>query len=1082
MKKIQYRVQSGDSLLAIARRHNLTEDVLSRMNGLSDLNSIQSGQVLQIVQESQSTQRVLTQSRMDRVRANDTPAKMARRNNVTEEALLQANGISASEFPAIGMELQIPPASEPDTANGNQAAKGAEEKSAPSQQAAGKKQAPSPEKKDTGGQPEDSTKARKEPGNPPDPIPGWIDSTGSVLLVIDKITNCAYAIPGSGHAIYPSPEALAKGRHSLGHYAEDLGPLLGLPAVGAGGSRVFRTGPRGALLIDAGSDPFGRVSAGVYLDQLGSTMSRLGVSRLDMLLIIHVHKDHIEKIPDVVLAHGLTADKLLIPMEFLNIPEMKSIITRLRSEARALGYTENWKPGAKFKDRNKGWGDLVVYRYPVGELTVENIGLRDAFRKVATSKDKDAKDAASFLTKITRQSDQAKIVIVGDLRGSHLETIHKAMEVQRAGSWAEFFQDVNTLNGLHHFGAVKNADLKGIQRLLEATYLRNGKLRILEQTHLGAHTQTRTKLLEFLKQIGVEVVSVDKPTVGAAPSMGGASKDQVTASGPHAQSLPTTPSLEREAAQRIQRLHQAVETIEHYQPVFERLNASQKRFLAKELLPQIQQSKAQLQRALGNVILEGLKLLVNNGQGSESAYRAALRRIPTTTQAETALGPTGFAGLARFRDLTAKGVPVEVVLERALKEGIYNPKAFAHMLNAIDPLSRRELLTSSNGKLLRRQVAFNRLKVQYSFQTAVLGTGDISIPIHWSPGARLGGKGLVGFMGVMEFLTAIVIPLLESAEGYERQFHEENVLPFAKRYQLFWQRMGITPKLVGVKDGPFKTVVEERNPLAVISGLNANQWKAFYIEEPGISDEDVEKFKCWMESFILNIEDFIIFFRDSLQDAIEWDNGGAGDGFRDWRTSIWQIKVGRYDTSWINEVEEYWYTHGKIANFMQTYMDRIIINTQSILDEHGRQGALSVETFNRIGSLSFSLDRDFSIQPPLYRAHLTSGLATVPQDPTPVEYGHPFRDVWMNGDTEFTMGQKPKIKWSHPPQFYVYEELGEYLNVGGADVNTYMNLRLLKTIKKTRVHSFQGQYTTTEDALNEGGRVRIHKSLLVKQE
>ena len=44
----EYQVKTGDTLSAIARRHNVATDVLARTNGISDVNRIYVGQVLKI--------------------------------------------------------------------------------------------------------------------------------------------------------------------------------------------------------------------------------------------------------------------------------------------------------------------------------------------------------------------------------------------------------------------------------------------------------------------------------------------------------------------------------------------------------------------------------------------------------------------------------------------------------------------------------------------------------------------------------------------------------------------------------------------------------------------------------------------------------------------------------------------------------------------------------------------------------------------------------------------------------------------------------------------------------------------------
>lgn len=98
----------------IARRHNVTVEVLSRLNNISDVNRIWTGQVLRIPQGSQpSMPRPPTQALTYRVRAGDTLSEIAQRNNVTVEALTRANGISDPNRIGIGLVLKIPKESQP---------------------------------------------------------------------------------------------------------------------------------------------------------------------------------------------------------------------------------------------------------------------------------------------------------------------------------------------------------------------------------------------------------------------------------------------------------------------------------------------------------------------------------------------------------------------------------------------------------------------------------------------------------------------------------------------------------------------------------------------------------------------------------------------------------------------------------------------------------------------------------------------------------------------------------------------------------------------------------------------------------
>lgn len=827
-------------------------------------------------------------------------------------------------------------------------------------------------------------------------------------------------------------------------------------------------------MIDAGSDPRGGVPAAVYLDQLQGVMSNMGVSRLDKLQIIHVHKDHISSIPDVVEQYGLTPDKLFISAQFVQLREMQSVINELRTRpsTRALGYTPAWKPGTVLKDRSGGRGDVFRYSYKAGELTVENVGLRSAFRNVQANPDR-----ASYLTRLTRQADQARVVILGDLRGTDLTLIRTAMEAQRAGSWAEFFQGVTTLSGFsHHVGAMESHHIAGMMSVLEETLLRTGRLRIVEQTHPGAHAQTRAETMELLSRLGIELVTAEMPVAGAGASSARTSRDQLATSGPQVRVRPTIPSALTEGLARLQRLVEARETIETWRPFFEEVNPSSKKTLDTELLPQIEQSLQQLRTTLRNAMEAAFRVrtsgqVVSGGTARDygasggprgAAYVTALGAIPRTTPAESTLGPEGFEALARYRDVSAKEVPLQVALHAALTRGEYSDKAFAHMLSALDPTTRRSLLTGRRGGPSPRLKAFERVRAQYAFQSSVLRTDELSIPRHWSPGARAATRGGAGVLAILEILNSVVLPTIEGIQTQRRVFEGRNLLPFVRRL-LLWQQIGITPKVVGVDDG-FFSVEEERDPKKVIEGLNAGRWKALYFEEPGISDADVLVFGVWISHYIRNLDEFFTFFMDSFQDAISWENGSEA-----WVQATWKIKVGRYNLSLENHVDESWYTHDKLTKFMQVYTARLIANTEELLEEHGRLGRISDETFDRIGALN-----ELNLSPrPLYRAHLKSGLTRVPEQPTPLSISTTGYELSL---------EKQEVRWRYPPRFYVYRQEGEHLEVGGADFNTYAVLRGLPSKHRTlNIGMIGGEgrtYVTEQKTLNSSGRVLIHQSLI----
>ncbi|NNB86280.1 hypothetical protein [Corallococcus exiguus] len=871
---------------------------------------------------------------------------------------------------------------------------------------------------------------------------------------------------------------MAKMQASSSHVPWDLGPFLEVPAVGAGGSRVFKVGPRGALMIDAGSDPRGGVTAAVYLNQLEGVMRNLGVTHMEKVQIIHVHRDHISSIPQVLQQYGVTPDRLSIPREFTQVREMQRVLTELRKQpgAAGLGYTATWVPRTVSKDRSGGRGDIFRYSYKAGEASVEHVGLKSAFRAMTDL------DRSSYLTRVTRPADRASVVILGDMRGSDLAAIRSAMEGQRVGSWAEFFQGMTTLSGFsHHVGRMDAGHVAGMMSLLEVTLLRNGTLRVVEQTNPDDHSTTRAETMELMSRLGIELVTAEMPTAGAVPSGAGASGDRLTVRGPNAQARAITPSALTDGLARIERLAQARSTLDVWRPFFEELDPSAKKYFDTELLPQIEQSLQHLRAAVRTAMEAALRVRTEgrkaeggtgrdytaNGGRRGTAFVTALSAIPRTTQAETTLGPKGLEALEKCRQMGPRQVPLQVAVHAALTRGEYSDKAFAHMLSALEPTTRNSLLTGRRGGPTTRLKAFQRVRVQFAFQQAVLGTGELSIPRHWSSGARATTRGGAGFFALLEIINSVVEPIVEGIRTEKRIFAGSNLLPFVRRF-LLWRQMGVAPRLVGVDDGLLE-VREERDPVKVVEGLNEGLWDALYFEKPGISDADVIVFGAWMTQYIRNLDEFFSFFMDSYQDALSWDGGEV-----DWTKATWKVKVGRYEYSGQNHVVESWYTHPKLTQLMQVFTGGLIANTNLLLDELGREGKISDETFSRIGSLN-ELNL---LPPPRGRARLKSGLTKMSPQPMPVEL--------------YTTGHQPerqqrKVQWTNTlPQFYVYPDImrsdGDYVLVGGADFNTYAALRALPNEHRVLNMGFIAgevrNYVTSQKTRNASAMVYIRRSLL----
>lgn len=107
-----YIVRAGDTLYAVARRHNLTISGLAAANGLSVTDHLRIGQQLTIPSPngSSAVHQPGGTVRTYIVQPGDTPGGIARRYGVSLQALKQANGITETPWNMlrIGQKLIIP--------------------------------------------------------------------------------------------------------------------------------------------------------------------------------------------------------------------------------------------------------------------------------------------------------------------------------------------------------------------------------------------------------------------------------------------------------------------------------------------------------------------------------------------------------------------------------------------------------------------------------------------------------------------------------------------------------------------------------------------------------------------------------------------------------------------------------------------------------------------------------------------------------------------------------------------------------------------------------------------------------------
>ena len=117
---LTYSVQPGDTLNAIALRYSVEPDELVLLNELASADDLQIGQILRLPDHAAVSSAAMQQPEpqgegvVHVVQAGETLSGIALFYRVSTASLMAANGLSDADKLAVGMELQVPGASQPE--------------------------------------------------------------------------------------------------------------------------------------------------------------------------------------------------------------------------------------------------------------------------------------------------------------------------------------------------------------------------------------------------------------------------------------------------------------------------------------------------------------------------------------------------------------------------------------------------------------------------------------------------------------------------------------------------------------------------------------------------------------------------------------------------------------------------------------------------------------------------------------------------------------------------------------------------------------------------------------------------------
>jgi hypothetical protein len=375
--------------------------------------------------------------------------------------------------------------------------------------------------------------ARSEDGVPDLSDSPWEDAADEQVIVVGdgRIT----LLPARGFVLRPAaapaathvPELHTPGaRGPLPATARPVSPWMAISAVGKEAQMLVRLAQGDAVLVDAGGSP-----RAVAMRALAEMQTRLGVTRIDRILVTHAHTDHVRHLVELILDHGIRAENLVVSDAWNDTEVLRELRnpsnTAQAARLEALGYGRSFRPSVAVAATG-----VTHLRLAVGAGGVDVYARGSAHARLATDLASSRRggaepaaatvDSASFLYVYGNPNSPSRTAVLGDFRGADIVAMQADLG---APAFAQALANVRVVYGLgHHFSETAGrtpTDIQGMDLLLEQTLMRNGELTLLIQSRegfafgsAGAGTAgPEGALLNYLVRQGVRVVFA-----GSAPS------------------------------------------------------------------------------------------------------------------------------------------------------------------------------------------------------------------------------------------------------------------------------------------------------------------------------------------------------------------------------------------------------------------------------------------------------------------------------------------------------------------------------------------------------------------------------------
>lgn len=847
--------------------------------------------------------------------------------------------------------------------------------------------------------------------------------------------------------------------------------VMGVGAIGSAASILVKTGNGEAFIFDVGSG----VKLAIYRHQMQNLAARMNVSNISHAHISHNHKDHYNRLKEIVETFNIPAARVNAPP--LELPPFRGVYNewnKLAETHASLGYRriesvpnrannipKNYKPSPR--------GRYLIARYTHGDVEMTHIALRGAFKELAEAAAgggsiPSAKiDSTSPLVKMQKKGDPYATVILGDLRGQDYQKLKEAMEAERPGSFNNFFRNVRLIKGInHHAGVVRNQkDVDGILSFVKATrYAKYDGISIIVQTKgeielcdARRGQQLRPVLVEALTWGGFSVTVVNAGTETTASNSIASSDGAVSNVGPNA----NTYALAAADAELIRRLRSERNEVREWHEIYNNhkdefgsiFGKKSSRNLKGEL-DKAMQTIDRLSNRLENLLYQN-RTSLNLQEGEVSPLNhAEIRETIRLIRAEHERAKTA-ARVTAVEDMNAmsvlqmvrRGRLLENSIRAEIQEMFNNPKRSAsrllELMEKLDVPIRRKL----------RKNRQNLRNLETQLTRAILNNN--SLMAAGSAGASSGKMRIGGGVAAAILLIAELGQMgLEVYDSYEKS--EANALQTQFEVFKWWIARGAKPTAAGWEDRSFNEHDKRVGGFKGISDLLKSGKLAGIHLYFGDNKRQWFNFMLWITSKIRSYDDYVDEFIHIPQRTVKHYHESDGDFPNgDWRyRKLWWDRDAVTNSG---SRKEYWVTNKSLNRIMKPVMNRAVSKTESNIEYTWarREKVKPSSPFPVMKSADGLNDNE---------ARISAGMTITNMRPTSRAKFKPNagdKNMYSHIDV-----RKKTIDaddwWDNEPYFLVFENDNApsgYVLVSGANFNTYAAIRSNKTWKYQPEHDFK---------------------------